>query len=55
MMNDRGGPPVMATPESLDQWERDFARDGFVTLPGLLSPQEAAILRDGVVQAHQSP
>lgn len=54
-MNDLGGRPAMATPESLDQWERDFARDGFVMLPGLLSPQEAAILRDGVVQAHQSP
>ncbi len=54
-MNDLGGRPAMATPESLDQWERDFARDGFVMLPGLLSAQEAAILRDGVVQAHQSP
>jgi len=50
-----GGWPAGSALESLVQWERDFARDGFVVLPGLLSSQEAAVLREGVVQAHQSP
>lgn len=47
--------PAAAAPESLDGWERDFIRDGFVMLPGLLSAEETAILRDGVIQAHESP
>lgn len=54
-MSDRGGGPARAAPGSLSQWERDFTRDGFVMLPGLLGAEELAILRDGVVRAHQSP
>jgi hypothetical protein len=46
-----------ATPaaKQLERWERDFTRDGFAVLPGLLSEDEAAVLREGVVAAHQSP
>jgi len=54
-MNDGRGLPAAVTPETVDRWERDFTQDGFVMLPGLLSPEEVATLRDGVVQAHQSP
>ena len=44
-MDDGGGGTAMATPESLDQWERDFARDGFVMLPGLRSEEHTSELQ----------
>jgi ectoine hydroxylase-related dioxygenase (phytanoyl-CoA dioxygenase family) len=41
--------------EQIEDWARAFTQDGYVQLPGVLTPEEVEVLRDGVIDAHEHP